>query len=208
MSVLVIDVETLPKDQDEKLQHLIEHKLRNLSTLEEKEARRTQLRFLDPVYNKICAIGTLNESDDGRIKEKVFFSRDDEFQMLTDFAKYVENYKGTFVHFNGLGFDVPLIMAKCAEYGVLLPQRFCTLTRYRTNPHYDIMQVYGCWGAFKPSLNELAYTFGLESPKDILGGKSVVEFLQAATDEEIKEYCMGDVRVEHQLFKKIHAIYQ
>lgn len=208
MSILVIDIETLPIQPTEELEKLLEHKLRNLSTAEEKEARRTHLRFLDPTYAQICAIAVLNETDAGEVREKVFTNEEGEEVLLQQFAAFIHSYTGTFVHFNGLGFDVPFIMAKCGQYGIELSQRFCNLTRFRTNPHYDIFAVYGCWGVFKPSLAEVCYSFGIPSPKDILQGKPVVEFLKTATIEEIQEYCMGDVRATHELYKRISAIYR
>jgi predicted PolB exonuclease-like 3'-5' exonuclease len=202
--VIVFDIETIPRQLDEKMQMLLKYKLRNLPNNEEKEVKATQHRFLDPCYAEIKAIGVLT-TDAEEVSEIVIMGPEE--YIITSFFDTIANSQNLFVSFNGFGFDIPFILSKAMLYGIKPTNaRFCNLIRYRNSPHFDIMQVFSSWGVFKPNLRELSNLFGVGDSKDILEDKTTVEFLKTASDEEIAEYCMGDVRVTYELFKKIYPV--
>jgi len=206
LSVLTFDIETLPIE-DKSLDKLLEYKIRNLPE-DEKEIKKNQHRFLNPVYARVAAIGVLYQKIDGSLIKKVFLG--DEIDILNGFSNYLKKFRGLYVHFNGMGFDVPFILARMAVHGIQPPnERFCNLVRYRTNPHYDVMSVLCSWreyGTFGVSLREVAYIFGVEDPKNILGDKDVTQFLLNGTEEQIKEYVMADVVATYEIYKKLSKI--
>ncbi len=150
------------------------------------------------------------EDIEGNVHEKVFFSRDNEEEVITNFINYISKFNGLFVHYNGLDFDVPILLMKCAQYGIEPSRRFCTTIRFRTDPHYDLMQILTNWGKFGIGLQEALIAFGIKDSKEVLKDKDIdiIEFMKTASDEEISEYCMEDVRSTYELFKKVYQVYQ
>jgi predicted PolB exonuclease-like 3'-5' exonuclease len=206
-SVIVFDIETLPNDLDDTMYYLLEHKVRNVVE-EKKEQEMLHYRFHEPPYARICAISVIWSKDGETVtQEKLFFNRNDEKQILEEFIKFIKNFTGRFVHFNGLDFDVPFILYKCCQYGIEPPQRFCNLIRFRSEPHFDLMQILTAWGKFRISLAEALVTFGIKNSKNVLQGKDTLLFLLSATNDEIKEYSMEDTKSTFELYKKVHLIY-
>lgn len=204
MNLFVFDIETTPI-QDETLDKLLEEKVSLLKD-DEKELQRKRHRFLNPVYAKVLAIGSIYVvSETGKVREKVFYG--DEKSILEQFSNYLSKFQGLFIHYNGMDFDVPFLLARMAVHGIQPPsRRFCNLTRFRNDIHYDIMQVFSCWKVWGVRLSEICYIFDVQNPKDILEGKEVTDFLLTATEDQIKEYVMGDVRSSYEVYKKLSEI--
>ncbi len=207
-SKLVFDIETCPRSLNKDLKELFDAKVERSSTQETREKKEIEYSFRNPIYNQVVAIAALYETPSGGISEKVFFSRDDEKEVISNFMYYISKFSGLFIHFNGLDFDVPILLTKCAMYGIEPPRRFCNTIRFHTDPHYDIMQVLTNWGKFGIGLKEATVAFGIKNPKDFLGGKDILDFMKTATDKEIQEYCMEDVRSTYELFNKVYQVYQ
>lgn len=206
-SFLVFDIETRVKTGDEKLDELLEHKLRNTPP-EEYDLKKEKYQFLNPVYAEVVAISTVyaKSLDDPNPTKKVFVG--EEFEILSKFSEYLYKFQGLYVHFNGLDFDVPFLLFRMAVHSITPPnQRFCNLIRFRTDPHYDLMHVLGFWRNFPISLQEACHAFGIEDPKVNLKGKSTTEFIRTATQEELCEYSIGDAVAEFKLFKKVYPIF-
>ncbi len=205
--IIVFDIETLPNELDEITSKLLDHKVRNVVE-EKKEQEMLQYRFHEPAYAKVCCIGALYDKGDGsEIKQKTFFSRDNEKEVIENFINYISQFTGKFVSFNGLDFDAPFILYKCCQYGIEPPQRFCNLVRFRVTPHFDLMQILTVWGKFRISLAEACYSFGI-TVKENLHGLDILTFLQQASDEDIQLYCQEDVQSTYMLYKKVSLIYQ
>lgn len=205
-SVLALDIETFPVSGDpEAADEMLEYKLRSYEG-DQKEQMRQKYLFLNPAYAKVLAIGTVYSKEDGTpLIEKSFIG--EEADLLSRFSRYLSNFKGVYVHFNGLDFDVPFSLARMAVHGIQPPnQRFCNLIRFRSDPHFDVMQLLCFWRSFGISLREACRMFGIPDPKDILGGKPVTEFLRTASPEETHEYVMGDARAAYFLYKKLSPI--
>jgi DNA polymerase elongation subunit (family B) len=203
----VFDIETLPNDLDPVHEALLKHKLRNVS--EDKLAIETlKARFIYPVYSRVCSISTLYDPGSGEGSEWVFFDRTNEEKLIRDFIDYLSQWNDRYVHYNGLDFDVPYLLFKCAKYGITPPTNFCNLIRFRTHPHYDLMQVLSAWGKFPISLAEALVSFGITNSKDTLGGLDTLTFLQTASDDAIRKYNLADTQSTYELFKKVYLIYQ
>lgn len=205
-TILTFDIETLPIE-DPFLDVLIEYKVKNFPE-GEREKKKQYYKFLNPAYARVAAIGTLYQKPDGDTISKVFIG--DEFAILNEFSKYLKKFRGIYVHFNGMGFDVPFILARMAVHGIEPPnERFCNLIKYKTNPHYDVMSVlcsWREWGTFSVSLREAAHMFNVEDPKNILSDKDTATFLLTATEDQIKAYVMGDVMATYEIYKKLSKI--
>lgn len=202
--VLVLDIETFPVD-DPVLDNLLTYKVRNVPE-DQKEEKRNYYKFIHPVYARVLVIGTLRVGPSGVPEERVFLG--DEETILQQFATYISQFKGVFVHFNGLKFDVPFLLTRFVKHGIDIENNsFCNLTHFRTFPHYDVMQVLSNWREFPINLKEACYLFGIENPKTILNDMQVTDFLYTCSEEELVEYVMGDVRAIYEIYNKINLLY-
>lgn len=202
-SILVLDIETQPV-VDSNLELLLQSKVQKLEE-SQREVKQTLYSWLHPIYAKVYAIGTLYSSGKGTpVKERVFTGS--EVDILNKFNAYISQFKGVFVHFNGLKFDVPFILTRMAIHGIEPSNNlFCNLVMYRTYPHYDLMQVLSAWREFPISLREACYAFSIGDPKEILGKSDVTSFLTSCTEEDLIEYVMGDVRATYELYLKVSS---
>jgi hypothetical protein len=214
--VLAFDIETRALPRDLELERLLQNKLyKKLAPSGNYEEgaiysrTKEEIEHIDPCFARVAAIGVKFRNADGE-EEEVVFDDEDETSLLALFSNYVRsrgNNKVLFVGFNSLDFDVPFTLARYAVLGLQPPTpAFCNQVRYKTYPHYDVMQVFGSWGKFKPSLALLAHTFDLPNPKEILGDKSTMKFMESATPEQIREYVLGDVRTTYQLYNRISQV--
>jgi DNA polymerase elongation subunit (family B) len=203
----VFDIETHPNDLTPEMEALLNHKVRNVAE-ENKEIEKLRYRFRLPAYSRMTCISTLYDVGDGIEHKYEFMNKENEKGILSAFIEYITQWNGRYIHFNGLDFDVPYILFKCAQYEIDPPQRFCNLIRFRTDPHYDIMQVLSAWGKFPISLAEAALSFNVPNSKDELQGTDTLNFLLTASDADILKYNKADVKTTYELFKKVYKVYR
>lgn len=207
-NIIVFDIETLPLEIDVNMEKLLDYKVRNVPE-EEKEKKKLEYKFHEPQFARVVSVGVLYyNATSEEITETIFYSKNDERKIVEEFIQYISRFKGRFVHYNGLDFDVPFLLYKCALYGIEPSSRFCNLTRFRSDPHYDLMQVLSNWGKFKIRLAEALVSFGIRNSKDVLEDKYILDFLRKASDEEIKRYNLEDVRSTFELYQKVSKVYQ
>lgn len=71
-----------------------------------------------PASSCIYLIGCLRKQGDYLVIDQFFAeSKEDECEVLTQFMKLLHPYK-TILSFNGMGFDIPFIKAKCDTYNI------------------------------------------------------------------------------------------
>lgn len=71
-----------------------------------------------PASSSIYLIGCLRKTDCNLIVDQFFAeSKEDEKEILVQFMELLNQYK-TIISFNGIGFDIPFIKAKCDSYGI------------------------------------------------------------------------------------------
>ena len=71
-----------------------------------------------PASSNIYLIGCLRKKEETLYIDQFFAeSKEDEKQLLTEFISLLQHYK-TIISFNGIGFDVPFIKAKCDAYSI------------------------------------------------------------------------------------------
>ena len=207
-NIITFDIETHPLELDENMSRLLDYKIRNVPE-EDKEKKKLEYMFHEPQFAKVISIAVIyyNASTE-EITETVFYSRDNEKEIVEKFIQYISRFKGRFVHYNGLDFDVPFLLYKCALYEIEPNSRFSNLIRFRNDPHYDLMQVLSSWGKFKIRLAEALVSFGIKNSKDVLEDRYVLDFLREGSDEDIKKYNLEDVRSTFQLYQSVSKVYQ
>jgi len=150
-----------------------------------------------PPFHQIVVIGLLWLDADYRSQRLgVLGDGKAEPEILDDFSRFVSERKPLLVTYNGRGFDLPVITARCLRHGV--PFRYYYAARelrYRYSPegHLDLMDFLTDFGACKPSkLDVVARSIGM-SGKVGVEGKDVGPMIHAGRLAEVQAYCLCDV---------------
>lgn len=102
----------------------------------------------------------------------------------------------TVVSYNGRGFDLPVIAARCLRHSVAFPWYYRQRDpryRYSTVGHFDVMDFLVDHGATKSySLDIAAKIIGMPGKMDC-NGADVQTMIDEGRLEEVRSYCLSDV---------------
>lgn len=170
---------------------------------------------LNWTFGRIVCIGLLAERDDHRTEERAFVARikpDDplaesvnkEAEALRAFWQFVlpDDY---FIGHNILSFDLPFLWNRSLVCGVT-PSRSLNLERESTRFTFDTMQVWAHWSTTPSSrqyvkLDTLTQVMGL--PGKSGSGSQVGNLWREQRFDEIRDYCLSDVRLEYDLYRRL-----
>lgn len=168
----------------------------------EKQQAQIARAGLYPWTNRIIALGWCEETDDVE-RVEVCNNEATERRVLTEFLARIVDNRGAvvpLVTFNGLGFDLPTLMARARLLGVRCPE--LSIDRYRS-PHPDLMQILTFRGALDArSLTWFAKRFGLDT-SDAFSGKEIAQLYEDQNWDAIKSHCASDVRLTRQLAERL-----
>ena len=210
---LFLDIETLPAD--ESLRQQIEADIAppgNISRPErieqwiqderpqevEKRYRSTALRGH---AGRILCIGYVMETQQG-LTEGVL--KGDEADILRGFWALAKE-ADLFVGFNVLDFDLKFIVQRSIILGVR-PGIDLSCNRFRNEQVYDVMVEWDMGGRERISLDNLARSMGIQSPKGDIDGSQVYDYYLAGRLSEIYEYCLRDVRATAEIYRRMNFI--
>jgi hypothetical protein len=131
----------------------------------------------------------------------------DEEAILRDFVSIVDRKRPTLVSWNGRGFDLPLVIARCLRHGVVAPWLWERdfEDRYRGEHHLDLQDAVSLRGAGRPSrMAAFAKLCGFPGKLDVKG--SDVEGLWAAGEEgrvKVRRYNLEDVVTEAAILMRV-----
>ena len=189
MREVVLDIETIPCGADE------------WKTLSEKapslKKKLRQDSALDWSLGHIVCIGMFI-LEDGQ-EQELCLASPDEAEVLRQFWKMIrpDDY---LVGHNLLGFDLPYLQARSVVCKVK-PSRSFDLRRYSTSLVYDTMQVWANWDRQRfPKLETLAGVLGFEGKGG--SGDQVAKWFEANDWERIKDYCLQDVRLTRDVYRR------
>lgn len=191
-SYLVLDIETV-LDQE-------------LPIAESSEAERLPA----PPHHEVVAIGVLWLDPDYAVRRIGIVGEDkSEAEALGDFTRFVEDRKPDLVTFNGRGFDLPVIAARCLRHGIPFKHYYRSRdVRYRFSPdgHLDVMDYLADFGAAKPAkLDIVAKLCGMPGKVGI-DGKDVGPMVHAGRIAEVRNYCLCDVVQTTGVFLRIQLL--
>ena len=167
-------------------------------------------RLPAPPHHKVVVVGAL-WLDEGRIARKlgVLGESKEEQEILSDFAKFIEERRPTIVTWNGRGFDMPVIAARCLRHGVTLRHYYSSRdVRYRFSPegHLDLMDYIADFGAAKPAkLDIVAKLIGMPGKVGV-AGKDVGPLVHAGRIQEVRNYCLCDVIQTAAVFLRVELL--
>jgi hypothetical protein len=191
-SFLVLDIETVLDAE--------------LPIAESSEAERLPA----PPHHKVVVIGALWFGADYKARKLgVIGENKSEPGILNDFAKLMEERRPALVTWNGRGFDLPVIAARCLRHGIPLRHYYRTRdVRYRFSPdgHLDLMDYVADFGAAKPSkLDIVAKLCGLPGKVGV-DGKDVGPLVHAGRLAEVRDYCLCDVAQTAGVFLRVQLL--
>jgi DNA polymerase elongation subunit (family B) len=146
--------------------------------------------------------------DDGSSKDKVVCEENEESTLRAFFE--IINHSSTrgakFIHYNGMGFDIPFLTTRAAHYNIAITNRkFTNLRRFTFDNHIDVMLYLCNWNSYNSvSMDIACRSFGIPSPKEgDVKGDTVAKAFEDGNIEAVNEYVMRDVEATHQLFEKL-----
>lgn len=209
---IVFDIETIPmQDKMSEQQLMLLKKMFNTAKKRQypdgytfKEARelRNMLMGTSPFLGEIVTIGVYRITTKGTIQERALMGTEKE--ILESFWKGIETFKGLFVSFNGLGFDVSFILKRSMKHGIAPTNNsFLDVRRYSRFPHFDIKLVIGDYDRYAPGTLDLLTTFlGVETPKSgKIHASQVFAAYKAKNIKGIADYCLKDVKATFEVYE-------
>lgn len=150
-----------------------------------------------PPHHEVVCIGVLWFSKGLKVKRiGIIGDGKEEAGILADFARFLDKHKPTIVTFNGRGFDLPVIAARCMKHGQPLMYYYRDRdVRYRfsSDGHMDLLDFLSDFGASKRSrLDVWAKLTGMPGKVGV-DGKDVGPLVHAGRIQEVKDYCLCDV---------------
>jgi len=208
---LVFDIETVP------LSGLPEPLEREVARRTKREVEKgdlappeaeTLVRSVSPFFGRVLAIGMRLYNDaTGETKDKVISEATEEatLQSFFETINHPASQDLRYMHYNGLGFDVPFLIIRAAVHGIAINSpRFQNQRRFSYDPHVDVMQFLSRWGREGVSLDMACRSFGVPSPKEgEVKGETVAAAFEQGDLEAVREYVMRDVEATYRLFLKI-----
>ena len=211
MAYLILDIETIPLPPiDNEVEEAIAKKIqaRIEKTGDAPENAESLIRSTSPFFGQVLCVGMRWLQDDGSTRDKVVCEENEEATLRTFFE--VINHSSTqgakFVHYNGMGFDIPFLTTRAAHYNIEITNRkFTNLRRFTFDHHVDVMLYLCNWNNYNSvSMDIACRSFGIPSPKEgDVKGDTVAKAFEEGNIEAVNEYVMRDVEATHQLFEKL-----
>lgn len=165
-------------------------------------------------FGRIVCIGLLVERENQQPEERAFMAQikpgdspaeslAKEAEALRAFWQFVlpDDY---FIGHNILGFDLPFLWNRSLVCNVC-PSRPLCLQRESTRFTFDTMQVWAHWSGPGSrqfvKLGTLTQILGLRGKSG--AGSQVYDLWREQRFDEIRDYCLSDVRLEYDLYRRL-----
>lgn len=225
--ILFLDVETVSQtprldELKEHGKHLWKQKIGYLARRDDREwgDQEYEASYQDKAaiyaeFGKIIVIsaGVISTSNDTPCLRIKSFYGDDEKQILQSFIDILnKNFHDHNLHIlcghNIREFDIPYLCRRMAVHGLSLPNLFCIAGKKPWEIKYvcDTLELWK-FGDHKnyTSLDLLAYTLGIPSPKENMDGSQVGKtYWHEDGLEKIRQYCERDVLTVAQVYLRLN----
>lgn len=213
MAYLILDIETIPRPTiDEVVEEAVVKKVQSYidRSGDSFENAESLIRSTSPFFGQVLCVGMRWLQDDGSSRDKVVCGENEE-KTLSAFFEIINHgsTKGVrFVHYNGLGFDIPFLIVRAAHYEIQINNwNFTDLRRFSYKSHIDLMMYLCNWNNYNSiSMDIACRSFGIPSPKEgEVKGETVAKAYDDGNINAVNEYVMRDVDATHQLFEKLRG---
>ena len=211
MAYLILDIETVPLPMiDDEVELAIAKKIQSHieRTGDDPKNAESLIRSTSPYFGQVLCIGMRWLQDDGSAKDKVVCEENEEATLKSffDIVNHPSSRGVQYVHYNGLGFDIPFLLIRAAHYGIEINNyNFKDLRRFSYKSHIDVMMYLCNWNNYNAiSMDIACRSFGIPSPKEgDVKGETVAKAFEEGNIEDVNDYVMRDVEATHQLFEKV-----
>jgi predicted PolB exonuclease-like 3'-5' exonuclease len=161
-------------------------------------------------FHQVVVIGVLWMDTSYRVRRLgIIGDGMEERQALEDFSRFMSEHKPDLITYNGRGFDMPVIAARCLRHGVPFSHYYGSRdVRYRFSPegHLDLMDYLTDFGATRASrLDVIARSVGMPGKVGI-EGKDVGPMVHAGKLAEVQAYCLCDVAQTTGVFLRVQLV--
>lgn len=206
--ILTIDIETLPAADKDRV--YLNEAEREDPALAEEAVKKTSL---SGDFGRLLCIAYSDERPDGRRMGFIGWDKEanclhgSEQVMLREFWDLMANFnpsRDLIVGHNIMEFDLKFII-KRSIINRVRPTVRLSFAKYRSQPIFDTMCEWECWGfPGKIGLDKLAHVLSLKTSKtDEVNGGLVAPLFEAGRHQEIRDYCLADVRLTREIFKRM-----
>lgn len=215
MNVVSFDIETVPQENLSEIQiEEVDRKVANYLDKNPKvdlEEARNLIMGTSPFFGEIITIGMYLKEDRYGGQEGSVALVGEEHEILSEFWENLNTFKGLFVSFNGLSFDVPFILKRSMKHKIKPTNAaFLNTYRFQKTPHFDVKEIvsdFDRWNA--PTLQLTCDLLGIASPKDgDIKAKEVYAAYKAGRIQEIAAYCERDVKATYLCYKELQGYYK
>jgi len=157
------------------------------------------------------AVGNAGEDYVLRSVESLALTDYSEEQLVREFWKRAEHFRGCLVSFNGRRFDLPVLELSALRHGLSAPTYFndadAARSRYASERHLDLFDFLTNFGAIglRGGMDLLLKMIGMPG-KTELNGAMVQEYYEAGRLDEIHRYCRADVIQTYFLFLRVELL--
>jgi predicted PolB exonuclease-like 3'-5' exonuclease len=218
--ILFLDIETVPQHPSYEFMPFEWQALWNKKTealLRNREDETSESIYpragIYAEFGKIICIscGALQGSGENKKMIIKSFAGDNEKQVLYEFSEMLKKWAGNEPRYlcahNGKEFDFPYLCRRMIINGLPLPSTLNNSGKKPWEiPHLDTMELWK-FGDFKSytSLNLLAHTLGIPTPKDDIDGSRVWEvYWKEKNLPRIVSYCQKDVITVAQIYLRLN----
>jgi predicted PolB exonuclease-like 3'-5' exonuclease len=192
MKILFFDIETIPTEQFLRENGLFDAQMQ----LDEGEIIKRL--SLSAATAKIVCLGYAVEPPlDGPVE----ILEGEESTIIESFWRLATE-ANLFVGHNIFDFDLRFIWQRSIIHQIR-PSREIPFARYRNYPVFDTMHEWSRWGRGNVSLDFLARTLGIPSPKECLDGSKVYPYYRAGKFSDICDYCKCDVDTVRKVYRRL-----
>jgi DNA polymerase elongation subunit (family B) len=207
--VITIDIETLPAAEPSDC--FLTEKDKTSGAKIQEAHRKTAL---NGDFGRLLCIGYSDERPGEPVTEGLIGWDSDGERLHADEALMLEEFWRTMAGFNArrdiivghniFDFDLRFII-KRSIINRVRPTVALSFAKYRSQPIFDTMCEWECWSyGNRISLDKLAFALSLPSSKsDDVNGSRVFDLYLAGRHEEIRDYCVRDVRLTREVFKRM-----
>lgn len=213
--IIAIDFETIPNPDALAMMPEPEVKLGNTkdpdkvaAKIEEAKAAQVEKAALDPLTARIASYAIVGETGGERSEycEVIDAAANDDAEraIVQAVMQVLGGEETRLITWNGIGFDLPMLYRRALILGVdprdfRAPPLTAWTSRYKTDRHYDLMQIWGGWRDFVKL--DLVAAMVLHTRKVECDVTTIKDLI--TTDEgraKLEEYNLQDARITYDLW--------
>ena len=173
--------------------------------IEEKKLKQLEDMGANKFLNIICC-ASFKDMENGDIVSVYLDEAMDEKVLLIRVWDYLHQYQ-RFITFNGMEFDVPVLMAHSAIHRVL-PTVDISTRKYVKANHADLRMLLGNWDKYaKGTFDFFCRLFLGEGKPSGIDGSMVQHYWDCGLIEKIVAYCEDDVEKLARLYEALKGYY-